>query len=517
MVRALQDPSEVIDLIQDKLPALFFVFGRAKCEELAIELSRQWDFLYADEKEKVQQIIASAEADHPDMFVHRDRAILKKLLLQGIGYHHAGLSPALKRIVERLYESRLIWVLFCTETFAAGVNFPAASAVFESCRKWDGREFRSLLNREFFQMAGRAGRRGFDEQGYVYIQISEDHPEETGFFKESGVEMVHGRLTVSANTVLSLLMWKTDEEIEHFLKSNFSAFQKRRRLKDVTDKIMKINNTIREMSAYYCEERDSTSCPLLHKKLKREMHRLKSRKYRQRPGSQTRIKEIQRLLKSLAKKKCQQDRCFEATAVIREMNSKLDMLQLKKKQLGIEARQYTVDFQKMRRLLERLGYIKGRELLPRGKFALHLHIQEIFVTELVFSGLIDEMPADVVAGVLAGVDYVPGRREYVQVPPYDFDAVNQLRAELMEMGVPQEYMVWSPVPGYLAHAWYNGKDFDHLLENSSLQEGDLVSIIRRTIDLLRQLEKAAEGNLSLQEKIRGIRRTLDRDQVAVLF
>lgn len=517
MARALTNPSAVIEEVQDHLPALYFVFGRAKAEELAMELGREWDFLYPDEKQKVKQYIAAAEEEYPDIFAHRDRAMLKRLLLQGIGYHHAGVLPALKRLVERLYEERLIWVLFCTETFAAGVNFPASSAIFESCRKWDGREFRSLLNREFFQMAGRAGRRGFDEIGRVFIQMDSDHPEETGFFDESDVEMVHGRLTVSANTVLSLLMWKTDEEIEHFLKSNFSAFQKKRRIKEVKEKIADINNKIKELERHFCEERESATCPLIRKKLKRELQRLKSRRYRQLPGSQTRIKEIQAQIKSLSKKKCKKTRCFEAVRTIRELNSKLDLMQYNKKLLTAEAKKYTADFHKMRQLLERLGYIHGRELLPRGKFALHLHIQEIFVTELVFSGLIDDLPADVVAGILAGVDYVPGRRDYVQAPPYNIDPINQLRAQLMELGVSEEYMVWSPVPGYLAYAWYNGKDFAHLLENCSLQEGDVVSIIRREIDLLRQIEKAAVEHSALLEKIRGIRRTLDRDQVAVLF
>jgi superfamily II RNA helicase len=515
--RRFKDPAEIIELIQDKLPALYFVFGRAKTEEMAFEVGKEWDFLDPDEKAKVRKMISDAEAEHPDMFVHRDRAMLKRLLMQGIGYHHAGISPALKRIVERLYEARLIWVLFCTETFAAGVNFPASSAVFESCRKWDGREFRQLLNREFFQMAGRAGRRGFDEQGHVYIQISAEHPDETGFFKESEVEMVHGRLTVSANTVLSLLMWKTDEEIEHFLKSNFSAFQKNRRLKDVNRKITKLHNKQQQLGEHFCEEQESTSCPLIRKKLKRELHKLKSRKYKQMPGSQPRIAEIENTLSLLKKKKCKNVECFDASREIKEINNRLEFLYYKKKQMEYEARQYNIDFQRMRTLLDRLGYVKDRELLPRGKFALHLHVQEIFVTELVFSGLIEDLPSDEVAGILAGIDYVPGRREYIQVPPYNFDPINKLRGELMAIGVPQDYMVWSPVPGYLAYAWYNGKEFDHLLENCSLQEGDIVSIIRREIDLLRQMEKAAADNPSLLEKLRGIRRTLDRDQVAVLF
>lgn len=515
--RRFKNPSEVVEIIQDKLPALYFVFGRAKAEEMAIEVGKDWDFLFESEKEKVKAMIEEAEAEQPEMFVHRDRAILKRLLYQGIGYHHAGLSPALKRIVERLYEARLTWVLFCTETFAAGVNFPAASAVFESCRKWDGREFRQLLNREFFQMAGRAGRRGFDVQGHVFIQIDADRPEETGFFDESEVEMVQGRLSVSANTVLSLLMWKTDEEIAHFLSSNFSAYQKRRRLKEINKKITNLHNKQQRLIGYFCEERDSALCPLMRKKLKKELYKLKSRKYRTSPGSQSRIREIEEALGLLKKKKCKKVNCFDAARELKDIARQQDFLQYQKKQMEYEARQYNIDFLKMRRLLERLGYIKDRELLPRGRFALHLHIQEIFVTELVFSGLLEELPSDVVAGVLAGIDYIPGRREYVQAPPYDIDPINELRADLIALGVPQDYIVWSPVPGYLAYAWYNGKDFSHLLENSTLQEGDVVSVIRREIDLLRQMEKAAAGNPSLLEKLRAIRRALDRDQVAVLF
>ncbi|MCD5406239.1 MAG: RNA helicase [Desulfotomaculum sp.] len=525
-MRNLKNPSEIIDSIQHQLPALYFVFGRAKSETLAVELGMQWDFLDINEKKRVKQIIIAAEAEYPDMFVHRDRSTLKKLLVQGIGYHHAGLSMGLKRIVERLYEERLIWVLFCTETFAAGVNFPAASTVFESCRKWDGREFRQLLNREFFQMAGRAGRRGFDQHGHVFIQISDSYPAETGFFKESGIEKVQGRLTVSANTVLNLLMWKSDQEIEHFLKSNFSAFQKRRNLKETTKDIAEAQIIIQEKNNVFCEDRENNTCPLISKKLKRELQKLKSRKYRQIHGSSNRITEIKKTLKILNQKHCNSEKCFEAVETLRKVNQKLLSLQLKKKKTAKETQRYTADFNKMRRLLERLGYVDGRVLFSRGKFALHLHIQEIFVAELVFSGILENSPPDVVAGILAGVDYVPGRREFVKDHVYNIDPVTQLRAELTKLSVPQEYLVWSPVPGYIVSAWYQGQDFAHLLENTSLQEGDIISIIRREIDLLRQIEKAImaggpvslkENNSVLLEKIRNIKRTLDRDQMMILL
>ena len=62
--------------------------------------------------------------------------------------------------MEELFERRLLKIIYCTETFAVGLNFPCRTVCFESLTKWDGEVFRPLANREYFQMAGRAGRRG---------------------------------------------------------------------------------------------------------------------------------------------------------------------------------------------------------------------------------------------------------------------------------------------------------------------------------------------------------------------
>ena len=62
----------------------------------------------------------------------------------------------IKDIVEALFEAQLVRLLYCTETFAVGLNFPCRSVCFDSATKWDGKTFRSLTNREYFQMAGRA-------------------------------------------------------------------------------------------------------------------------------------------------------------------------------------------------------------------------------------------------------------------------------------------------------------------------------------------------------------------------
>lgn len=512
-----ENPSIAIEAVQDHLPALYFVFGRARTEELAAEVGREWDFLFQDEKEQVLKIIQQTEKEHPEIFQRGHRRILRKLLQQGIGYHHAGISPVLKNLVERLYENRLLWVLFCTETFAAGVNFPAATTLFHSCRKWDGKEFRTLMNREFFQMAGRAGRRGFDRVGHVCIRIDDKFPEQTGFFDESEVESVYGRLTISANTVLSLLKWKSDDEIDRFLTQNFSAYQERRAERDIKQLLTEVDQQYQRAKDTLCELKDDPSCPLQRRRLIREQKRLRSSKYKNRPGSQERLDEIRRILGGQQTQRCLHEVCADARAELDALGYQRAGLLGQANAIKQQSQKYINQYHTVKSILEGLGYIKDREFFPRGNFALELHVQEIFVTELAFAGILEDYPPEVVAGILAGVDYVPGRREFVPVPPYDITPIVELREELLAAGVPPEFLVWAPTPGFVAHSWYTGQGLDFILENTSLQEGDIVSIIRRLIDLLRQIDDACHSNPPLRERIREIRRAIDRDEAAVVF
>ena len=97
------------------------------------------------------------------------------LALNGVAYHHSGLLPVLKEIVEILFGLGLVKLLFATETFAVGVNMPARTVAFVETSKFDGhgQTARLLRNDEYLQMSGRAGRRGFDTVGRV-VHISFD-------------------------------------------------------------------------------------------------------------------------------------------------------------------------------------------------------------------------------------------------------------------------------------------------------------------------------------------------------
>jgi len=75
-------------------------------------------------------------------------------------------------VIERLFTSRLLKVIFTTETFALGINMPSRSVVFDELMKFYGNYTRALKTRDFYQMAGRAGRRGIDKEGFVYSRIN---------------------------------------------------------------------------------------------------------------------------------------------------------------------------------------------------------------------------------------------------------------------------------------------------------------------------------------------------------
>ena len=159
----------------ERYPALVFLFSRRLVEENALAAASQFNLLNDDAKDLV--VKQTDEILSPSAV--KLHASIKKCLLTGIGYHHAGLLPSAKKLVEKLFVQGLLPVVFCTETFALGVNYPARTVVIGQVTKRDDEGFRALMNREILQMAGRAGRRGQDRKGYVYICVDPSYPEET--------------------------------------------------------------------------------------------------------------------------------------------------------------------------------------------------------------------------------------------------------------------------------------------------------------------------------------------------
>jgi superfamily II RNA helicase len=186
-----------------RLPALWFAFNRRECEEFASLVHRP--LLAPEERRRILaaydellarfDLPADATTDH-----------LRRLLEKGTAYHHAGLLPTLKEVIERVFTTGLLKLLFATETFAVGVNMPARTVVFNSIFKFDGRRMGPVKTREHHQMSGRAGRRGLDEVGYVYSVVEWPHVRAAEIERVlfGPIEPIRSQFNLSYATLLTL-------------------------------------------------------------------------------------------------------------------------------------------------------------------------------------------------------------------------------------------------------------------------------------------------------------------------
>lgn len=185
-----------------KLPAIYFSFSRKECESRArsvkIPVIEQSDSEYLSAR---YDELCSGYAIRDTHLMNEIRRLLKN----GVCYHHAGVLPAMKEIIEQLFSSGLIKILFATETFAVGVNMPARSVVFNSIDKFNGKRNVLLTPREFHQMAGRAGRRGIDSEGFVYAVAM---PNQVRDFREkilnATVNPIRSQFNLAYSTILTL-------------------------------------------------------------------------------------------------------------------------------------------------------------------------------------------------------------------------------------------------------------------------------------------------------------------------
>ena len=123
------------------------------------------------EKDQLRDAIGDFRFDSP---FGKDVA---RFVKAGIGVHHAGLLPKYRLLVERLAQDGLLKLICGTDTLGVGVNVPIRTVLFSQLCKFDGHETAILSVRDFHQIAGRAGRKGFDDQGYVWCQAPDHHVE----------------------------------------------------------------------------------------------------------------------------------------------------------------------------------------------------------------------------------------------------------------------------------------------------------------------------------------------------
>ncbi len=132
---------------------------------------------------------------------------LSRLVRHGIGVHHAGMLPKYRRLVETLAQAGLLKVICGTDTLGVGINVPIRTVVFTALSKYDGSKTRLLQAREFHQIAGRAGRAGFDTTGRVVVQAPEHVIENEKALAKAGDDVKKRRKVVRKKPPQGFVSW----------------------------------------------------------------------------------------------------------------------------------------------------------------------------------------------------------------------------------------------------------------------------------------------------------------------
>ena len=205
---------------RDMLPAIYFIFSRRGCDKAVEEVGDLW-LVNNDESQILRQQIDDFLRRNPDA----GRVGQVAPLYRGIAAHHAGILPAWKGLVEELFQQGLIKVVFATETLAAGINMPARTTVISTLSKRTDNGQRLLNASEFLQMAGRAGRRGMDLQGYVVtLQTPFEGAKEASYLATSKADPLVSQFTPSYGMVLNLLQTHTIEKARELIERSFGQY-----------------------------------------------------------------------------------------------------------------------------------------------------------------------------------------------------------------------------------------------------------------------------------------------------
>ena len=153
---------------------------------------------------------------------------LSRLIRSGIGVHHAGMLPRYRRLVEQLAQTGLLKVICGTDTLGVGINVPIRTVVFTGLAKFDGSRQRILKAREFHQIAGRAGRAGFDTSGYVVVQAPEHAIEKARAAAKAGDDPKKRRKLQRSKPADGVVGW-TEETFERLRNATPEALVSRMR------------------------------------------------------------------------------------------------------------------------------------------------------------------------------------------------------------------------------------------------------------------------------------------------
>jgi len=499
---------KLVNVLHDKemLPAIYFTFSRKKCNKYLEECSKL-KLLTQFEERRLNQIIDEYILDNP--YLSKNKQL--EYLYSGVASHHAGLLPGWKGLIEKLFQQGLIKVVFATETLAAGINMPARTTIISSISKRSDDGHRILTPSEFLQMSGRAGRRGMDEVGYVVtIGDSFHRPEEIAELASAEANPLESRFTPSYSMVMNLLQRFTIEDARELILKSFGYHTATERLKPLYEEQARIKRVIDNIENYECPYKLTNEDVLEYNKYKNlYLQNIKTAKILKRQAREAGMELPPEAFEYTNRAKELYDKVFKSKCELckkyRKHIKDLDILPRFNKKfskisevIDYEKDIYWRQFLNLMQVAEITGHLKDNYPTEKGLMTACARTEnEIFFIELIKRGLFSDLSHSELAAVLCAVVTEDVRSEQ-QYPKFRIS--KKVRKTLHESHelmrwlyrIQQDNNVYIPMYlnndySALVENWVLGEEWTSIIEGLEANEGDLVRIFKRTMDLLRQL------------------------------
>ena len=535
------------------LPAIYFIFSRRGCAEALGRCAVHGVDLTSDSEkpEILRRFDAAAEAiadeDERRLFV----AVLDRTQIsRGVAMHHAGMLPSAKELVERLFITGLIKVVFATETLSLGLNMPARACVVSSFTKFDGTGFHPLTSGELTQLMGRAGRRGIDTLGHGVILKEHDIDLRDIYDAAVGGEMaVESKFSPTYTMTLSLLRTRDVTAAEALLEKSFGQYQNLQRtsnwshrkhnledqLSDLRRRVFRhprVKCTEKTLSTHLAAATQIDDLRTEIRRAKRDFWRDSRRgRYgagRGQPGGH--LEQMRRRVNSLEKRldssPCRGCPHFsDHRAHRQETQSLQELLSGGEAELETNRQRYRREFRAYRAVLHDAGFLVDDSPTDLGTLAASLYGENaLLVADAIAAGVFDGLePAELAAALVMLVAEDRGRDRPASARrhfPSERIAVahRHLRSTL------QRFVALESVRGLAtlrplsydfiaaAHQWCSGVAIMEIDIPTGADIGDVVKAMKNLYSMLRQMELSLRRH-PLHPLVAKTRETMERDLI----
>lgn len=486
----------------DMLPAIYFTFSRKKCDE-QMEKCATLDLVTKGEKAQIQQFIDEYISENPHLYNNKHI----EYLLCGVASHHAGLLPAWKILVEKLFQKGLIKVVFATETLAAGINMPARSTVISSTSKRTDSGHRMLTASEFLQMSGRAGRRGMDEVGYVTIVGTQfQSPDEVAELVLSDANPLESRFSPSYSMVLNLLQRFSLDEAKELIMKSFGYFSAGSRLKPLLKMKEQIQNEIKSRK-FACPYKLTDDDVKEYDKVRyiyvqnRQTYKkiCKQERSKNRPLSKDAIafgNETKNMLNKMHEFRCDDCKLYRKHVKNIELSTRYNQhLKTIDKEIERQKDIFWNKFLAHRSVLKDFGYLKDDYPTPIGITTSQIRSEnELFISEIIFSNVLDNLTPAQLAAVICAITTEDLRIEIPHRPISEpvrksLNAIKNIKRRIEKIQnnyQVEDVMYINAYFSSLIELWVDGAEWETIIEDIDIGEGDIVRSFKRVVDVLRQ-------------------------------